>query len=482
MKSSSFIRVLMLGALMSSLTVFAAKAAVNSDIQVVTETGPTNAKITLGDAEQQKHIASCGIVGGAAFQGNVVLYYGLEPGTEYKNIQLYVKSFEGDSDVVTCSFETGAIDIVTSDSKQLSATVAILLAEVNLVNEETGCGFEWRPKDAPASQKSSKLFCPIVDGGLRGRVSGLNDQVHYNYRVFYQSAKGTRYFGDWNEIFTGAPAEPFDPILVTYAATEVTEHEATLSGYVLEAAQDFTEQGFEYWADSRVEPAQIGLRKRAQLGEKKTIAVSGITIQAALTDLDRGTIYKYCTYARVGNDTLRGPILSFTTEGEWILYIVQFLDKDGNVLSTQELEPGEDAVAPEAPQVEGYTFTGWDTEFTNVQSDLTVKPQYEKIPDTPGEGGEGEGGGDTPGEGGEGGGGDTPGEGGEGGGDTPGEGGEGGGDTPGEGGEGGGDNPDEAIDEVVNPSNTQTVKLLKQGNLYILRNGKVVNVLGQSVR
>ena len=58
-------------------------------------------------------------------------------------------------------------------------------------------------------------------------------------------------------------------------------------------------------------------------------------------------------------------------------YKVTFQDKDGNEIETQYVFEGEDAVAPEAPAVEGYTFTGWDKEFDNVTSDLTVKAKYE---------------------------------------------------------------------------------------------------------
>ena len=51
-------------------------------------------------------------------------------------------------------------------------------------------------------------------------------------------------------------------------------------------------------------------------------------------------------------------------------YTVTFVDWDGTVLSVQEVEPGASAVAPAAPVREGYTFTGWDVDYTDVQSDL----------------------------------------------------------------------------------------------------------------
>ncbi len=60
-------------------------------------------------------------------------------------------------------------------------------------------------------------------------------------------------------------------------------------------------------------------------------------------------------------------------------YTVTFLDKEGNTIGTpQVVEHGADAVAPEAPAVEGYTFKGWDIDYTHVTADLTVTAQYEK--------------------------------------------------------------------------------------------------------
>ena len=57
-------------------------------------------------------------------------------------------------------------------------------------------------------------------------------------------------------------------------------------------------------------------------------------------------------------------------------YTVTFLGKDGNELKKQTVKKGESATAPEAPEVEGFTFSGWNGSYENVTADVTVTAQY----------------------------------------------------------------------------------------------------------
>ncbi|MDD3263361.1 MAG: InlB B-repeat-containing protein [Candidatus Nanoarchaeia archaeon] len=59
-------------------------------------------------------------------------------------------------------------------------------------------------------------------------------------------------------------------------------------------------------------------------------------------------------------------------------YRVTFVDDRKNVLKTDLIVAGNDAIAPTIPQKEGYTFVGWDNDFTNVQYPVNVQAIYEK--------------------------------------------------------------------------------------------------------
>ena len=58
---------------------------------------------------------------------------------------------------------------------------------------------------------------------------------------------------------------------------------------------------------------------------------------------------------------------------------VVFLDEDGNELSKTNVIQGTAAREPSHPEKAGFVFVGWDHEFDNVQSDLTIRPVYRKV-------------------------------------------------------------------------------------------------------
>ena len=64
-----------------------------------------------------------------------------------------------------------------------------------------------------------------------------------------------------------------------------------------------------------------------------------------------------------------------------VFYKVTFNDGLGHVIKEQQVEKGKDATAPSNPTREGYTFKGWDKDFTKVKSDIKVTAEWTKNPD-----------------------------------------------------------------------------------------------------
>jgi len=61
-----------------------------------------------------------------------------------------------------------------------------------------------------------------------------------------------------------------------------------------------------------------------------------------------------------------------------VYYNVIFKGMNGENLSTQRVEKGENASYPSAPVVQGYEFTGWDKSASNVQGNIIITAQYKK--------------------------------------------------------------------------------------------------------
>lgn len=58
-------------------------------------------------------------------------------------------------------------------------------------------------------------------------------------------------------------------------------------------------------------------------------------------------------------------------------YRVEFLDWDNTLLMSDSVDWNNSANAPEDPIRIGYTFIGWDKDFSNITEDLTITAQYE---------------------------------------------------------------------------------------------------------
>ena len=57
-------------------------------------------------------------------------------------------------------------------------------------------------------------------------------------------------------------------------------------------------------------------------------------------------------------------------------YTVRFLDWDNSVISTQTVTRGGSATQPSNPTRDGYVFTGWSGNYTNVTADVDIIAKY----------------------------------------------------------------------------------------------------------
>ena len=92
-------------------------------------------------------------------------------------------------------------------------------------------------------------------------------------------------------------------------------------------------------------------------------------------------------YEFVGWTTINGEKCDTVTDNlvfmanyEIRKYTVRFFDMDENVLSTQQINYGEDALEPEIGEISKMEFKGWNSyDFNQVKRDLDVYPVYEYI-------------------------------------------------------------------------------------------------------
>ena len=64
-----------------------------------------------------------------------------------------------------------------------------------------------------------------------------------------------------------------------------------------------------------------------------------------------------------------------------IEYTVTFKTDDNYIVSTQIVEEGNPAFAPQAPYREGYEFVDWEGDYSNILSDTVIIAKYNKLPE-----------------------------------------------------------------------------------------------------
>ena len=81
----------------------------------------------------------------------------------------------------------------------------------------------------------------------------------------------------------------------------------------------------------------------------------------------------------LGLEGSTGLVMVGTIKAPKSVYSVKYVDSDGNIISVQEVENGENAVVPDSPSMDGYVFVGWSANAMNVQSNMTISAIYSPL-------------------------------------------------------------------------------------------------------
>ena len=86
-----------------------------------------------------------------------------------------------------------------------------------------------------------------------------------------------------------------------------------------------------------------------------------------------GTMPKlFIDYVKISNGTETWP----KEQAQPTKYTITFVDYDGSVLSTEDVEENAEVTMPSNPTREGYTFAGWSPEVVTVTGDATYTATY----------------------------------------------------------------------------------------------------------
>ena len=176
------------------------------------------------------------------------------------------------------------------------------------------------------------------------------------------------------EVTVVDPSIPRDPITVRLDPRSCT----TWSNVYL-YAWDANQQQLAGWPGTKVSKDSVGWWSYTfdgQITNVNIIWTNGDGAQTAdITNVTTSTCYRLNSTS--GNN-ITTTVLDCSTNVQPVYFTVTFKDWNGVVLKTEQVEQGKSATAPAAPTREGYTFKGWDKDFSNVQSNLTVIAQYTK--------------------------------------------------------------------------------------------------------
>lgn len=121
-------------------------------------------------------------------------------------------------------------------------------------------------------------------------------------------------------------------------------------------------------------------KKVAAIGDNVSATVTaryGYDLKGVVVTGDSGKVYNV-DKAKDGKYYFTMPAENVTITAEFAKHTfkVVFRDYDGTTLDTQWIDYLDAAKEPAHPEYEGYTFKGWDQDFSSITSDMSITAQY----------------------------------------------------------------------------------------------------------
>lgn len=195
---------------------------------------------------------------------------------------------------------TEEITLATGDADGISNSSAFLHGTIDCdTMSRTEIGFEWKRSDAPSTVKPQRLLVvDRVDENLIFRLEGLSSDRYYDFRTFCLY-NGKEYYGEWVGFLTSDKDILIPPSVQTREA-EITDLGVLMKGFVVAGTEVILQRGFECW---REESDQVA-----------TTVAEGAIMSSYIPEVWSYTTYKYRAYAKTPAGTTYGETLEVTTE------------------------------------------------------------------------------------------------------------------------------------------------------------------------
>ncbi len=257
------------------------------------------------------------------FHLNHCLHFsGLDPD---KSFTLYYRLTlaDGSTYVVNNWCTTKELELTTQAPRVVSEGNVIFMAASNLDKNETNVGFEWRRTDWDDTFESrltdAYAYYDYTQCVMVGFPEGINAKNLYKYRPYYESASGTRYYGDWLSI---DPTEvgSYEPLVYTYnvsSSDDVSGNTAKVKGFAVRGTEDVVSRGFCYWKEDDADVRGVANTKASIPSTAQRVTVDGDTpiMEATLTGLDYEEDYEVAAFLTTQDGTTYyGDTESFYTD------------------------------------------------------------------------------------------------------------------------------------------------------------------------